>query len=175
MVINMTKIRINNDQYTTVTRKGNSDDEWDRDDTCTSNSIKGFTVTGDNEYYDLEVPFDIERGVAYFLVIAIYDTGDSFSRTDGQIVYIDMYKSYDKAYRCVDALDKHHQQQVEIMGYRNRGKKKVPRDYKEYSCTIQDETDKEYQFSVPWHGYFESLSSYNIELVTMDMPFSKKY
>ena len=71
-------IRIINKCHTYATRQSDPDDSWDQDDNDTSHNIVGIEIAPDSGYYDISVPFDIERGKEYFLVYGIYSTGDSF-------------------------------------------------------------------------------------------------
>jgi len=144
-------IEIEDDSYTDVTR--DPDSEYDGDDTSTSHHITGFRVKKD--YGDLEVAFTPERGKDYFLVYAIYSTGDSFSHHDGKICFIGFFEDKKLA---------------------DENKKRIEENYKNpgdwnsdnhYSVTLIANSGKEWKMSKPWQGYFERLDWVEVQAVQM--------
>ena len=107
----------------------------DRGTTTTSHQIKGFTVSRDEKSYrDFPVDFEPQYGLAYYLLYAIYTTGDSFGRDHGAgIEYYGLFKP----------------EEVEA-GKRLMAALKANK--KEYSIEHEGKT-----YHCPWTGYFESL------------------
>lgn len=148
----LTKIRIINDSFTSVTRESDPDDKWDRDDTCQSHNIKGFEIVdADRKYgYDFEVPFKIDPEKEYYLVAVYYDTGDSFGRDENVIDMIDLY----------DDINIATEVKRRILDNDNKGS---------YSVTILNPQGKEYQISTSWVGYFEHLNDVEIHRVKLKL------
>src|SRR5210317_84780 len=105
-------ISIEDRQTGGVTRAGDPDDEWDRDDTYTDHNIEGFRAAPeeDSKYFDLVVPYEPEFDKEYYLLYAVYSTGDSFGHDDGSgIEYIGLYteNELDVARENLDRVKKH--------------------------------------------------------------------
>jgi len=132
------EIEIIDDTYTEVTRESDPDEQWDGDDTCTSHDIHGFKI---GKYGDLSVRFEPEYDKTYFLLYATYSTGCSFSQHEGEIEYVDLYEDENVAWENYRRLDKHGEG---------------------YSAKLLHESGKEYTFSIPWIGYFESLQDLEV-------------
>lgn len=146
----MNFIRVLKDSYTEVTREADPDDELDQDSTFTTTVFHGLSVVKRDEYSDLAVSFDLEEGKDYFLVVASYTGGDSFSEDEGIIKFIDLYVDEEKAKETVKVLLDHFEQ------------------YDEDTCysvspvTLTREEGELYPFWPPWCGYFERLEEISI-------------
>ena len=105
----MTNLRINDNSYTEVTRPRDPNDRWSGEKTYTSHDIESFRVVDDNDYDDVSVAFDIEEGRDYYLLYTIYSTGDSFSRHDGAIKFIDLYETKEMAEENRQRIVKHYE------------------------------------------------------------------
>lgn len=148
----MTKIEIIDESYTMVTRHGDPNDEWDGDDTETSHHITGFRVLK-NGYSDLEVDFKLTPGKPYYLLYAIYSTGDSFHHEEGKIEYIGLYKSLKDAEVNQKLIEKHYKETNESN----------PRNFDSmFSVELISPSGVKYKQHVPWNGYFESLTSVEV-------------
>lgn len=137
------KIKINYDRHEYVTREADPEDNWDRSDTAADISIHG--VEAADRYHDIDVPFDVETGVVYYLVWADYDTGDSFGRDCNRVEFIDLFKTEELAENCAA----------------------IARDVKGYTYIFKRENGRDCAQSVPWNGYFESLNAINVEAVEL--------
>lgn len=141
--------------YTDVTRQS-SGDQYDRDDTSSSHNIEGFhaALETDNTYFDLTVPFEPEFGKTYYLLYAVYSTGDSFGHDAGHgIEYIGFYRD--------EELDvaKENQRRIETHA-RNA------RSPQSYSITLKTPSGgRTFDQTTPWVGYFESLDYTEIESI----------
>jgi hypothetical protein len=144
-------IKVIDDTYTKVTRPHDPEDQWSGEDTYTSHSIEGIEIVKKNEYYDLETEFKILPNKDYYLLYAIYSTGDSFSHHEGKIDYIYLYKTASKAEAAKTILENHDTES---------------KDWDErFNKTIKTEKGKNLKLYISWAGYFESLTSVNIEMV----------
>jgi len=125
-----------------VSRSADPNEEWDGDDTWESHSPQAWEIS-QNTYYDVIYPGTVKRGEDLYLVYAIYNTGDSFSRSDGQLDVIDAFKSVLNARKCADAAGK-------ATGH---------------SFSYQNDFGQPASHHTTWIGYFESLTGiYSVKL-----------
>jgi hypothetical protein len=114
-----------------------------RGTTSTSHMIKGFVATHDEKSYrDFPVDFEPQYGVAYYLLYAIYSTGDSFGHDEGaEIEYYGLFKpdEVEAGKRLMAALKANK---------------------KEYSIEFEGKS-----YHCPWTGYFESLDELELSPV----------
>ena len=142
----ITRINVIDEVFYGVSREGDPNDTWDRDSTYEDHNVTGIRVV--EGYSDLEVGFTPEPNKDYWLLYGIYSTGDSFGTDDGRISYVDLYEDRGVAEENAKRLRKH-----------NEGNEDC------YSCKLIHESGKEYQFHVPWKGYFERLSYLEVKAV----------
>lgn len=146
---NYMKIEVINESCTFSTRERDESDSWDRGNTDTNNYIKGIIIPENERYYDLDTEFDVELGKEYYLLYAEYGTGDSFGSDGGQISFILLYKTLEKALVAQSILEV----------------------AKGYSAVIKTEDGKDLTYSIPWNGYFESLDKIDVEFVRLDTSY----
>ena len=165
-----TKIRVNDIATGGVSRYGNPDDRWDGDDTWVDHAIDSISVV--ETYGDLEVGFDINRDQIYYLLYAIYSTGDSFSSREGEIEYVGLYQDEDVANENLKRIERHHDthEKINRRSYHltERQKKEIKRlskNFSEHTIMLVTEDEVEYQIHVPWHGYFERLTEVTVKRV----------
>lgn len=152
-----TAIRIVDITQTVITRPRDPDDKWDGDDTYTSHHIQGFLpVKGEKEFRDLDIPFKVSKDKTYYLLYVIYSTGDSFHHEEGCIEFIDLYQTKDKAEIAAKAIEKHYEKNKEY----NIGKDR-------YSLPLTRDDLSKIVVCPPWIGYFDRLTSVNVESVTL--------
>ncbi len=147
----MINIKINDMSHCEVTRERDPNDRWSGEDTYTSHNIESFNVIDDDDYCDISVGVDIENGKDYYLLYAIYSTGDSFSRYEGEITLIDLYQNREFAEANRKVLTDHL---------------KIESGKKEYIATLLLEDGRAYPFHVPWKGYFEHLNEICVERIS---------
>jgi hypothetical protein len=119
-----------------------------------SNHITGFRIVDRKGYNDFVVPFKIEPNTPYYFLYVIHTDGDSFSSETGLIHYIDMYRSEKLAKENAKRIkDKHDR-------YEKRGA-----SFSEtYTVELINDAGKKYNTSTsPWSGYFNSLTSVEVE------------
>lgn len=151
------RLKIDFDRYEFVTRSADSEDQWDRDDTCTDWTARNIElVTSDKAYFDVIAPFEVKLGDSLIVVYAIYSTGDSFGHDErGCKEIIDVFKSPEKAADCVRAIE------ATQNGYN---------DYSEKSAEwIREDGSQGKLDYVPWNGYFESLDGVYAELLAVKL------
>lgn len=120
------------------------DDEWDRADTSSTHYIDGFEV--ESKFYDLSVNFEPDYDSTYFLLYAVYSTGDSFGHDHAaSIEYLGLFENYETA--------ELNMKRVEAMT-----------DFG--SCTLLTDLGMDYDVYIPWFGYFESLNYIRIERIS---------
>ena len=170
----MAYVEVIDDAYTYVTRHA-TEDQWDCDDTCTDHSIRGVRQVKKGRYHDLAVGFDLDRDKTYYLLYATYGTGCSFCHQDGEIVFIDLFEDEDAAEANRKRLEEHNRIENQLNSRYYYGqqlskaeRKKLEKTHQSYTATLMSECGQEYQFHVPWHGYFERLDNIEVEAVLVE-------
>lgn len=144
-------IEIIDDSFRTETSAADPNDSWDRGNTQTDHNIEGFYAADEKEgkYYDLVLPYEPEFNKEYYLLYAVYSTGDSFGHDEGAgIEYIGLYK------------------ESEISIARENKRKIEEFDGNDYHIMMKDPNGKEFQQGTPWQGYFEHLNYVDIKSIT---------
>lgn len=149
----MPYIRVIKYSYTDCTRTADPDEEYDGDDYQTSHDVTGFKVVKKSECYDGSVSFTPKKRVRYYLVHVIYDTGDSFSQDNGKFEFIGLYESKAFAQNIKNKIIEHNELLKDT--------------YDDLPIHLTTEDGKEYQFTVPWQGYFEHFVSVEINEVQL--------
>jgi hypothetical protein len=154
----MNTIRVINKTHTHITRHRDPNDEWDADDISIDNNITGIEIVTDEKYYgDLDVPFEVKPNQTYYLLYAIYGTGDSFCHSDGNIDYIELYEDINLANSSAQMIADDY--------------KSYEKDHNSYSCEILNSQGNIFKMSCPWKGYFESLEDVDVIPVNVKKKF----
>ena len=74
--------------YTEVTREADPDDEWGANDTATTWYVNGITLSDDDGQHALPADFPVEVGDRVYVVYAVYSTGDTFHRAEGEYLEV---------------------------------------------------------------------------------------
>lgn len=152
------RVYINYNTHTELTREPDSSDSWDRGSTSSSHEILGLVLNSNDCSFlseRLDIDFDVHAGENYYLLYAVYDTGDSFGHDDDRgIEFIDLFKSEEKADKAYEV---------------------ICRDSKQPRIYIETETGKTHNFYAPWNGYFESLSYVEVKPVSLLMYKRKNF
>jgi hypothetical protein len=143
----MAYVSIDETAHSYVTTAADPEDSWSADSTHTDHFINGFTMSGNS---GLPVGFTPVADKDYFLVYALYTTGDSFSSHSGELEYIGLYQSAEFAYNIKQKLESHD----------DAGETR-------YNIDLTTEDGREYTLCIPWIGYFESLDSITVEVVRL--------
>lgn len=98
-------IRILKESTTEVTRESDTTDPWDKDDVEYNHTIFGFEVEPDGMYWDF-IMSNNPKGKTLYLVYVLYNTGDSFSRSDNCIELIGLYEDLEDAVKVQTAIEK---------------------------------------------------------------------
>jgi len=147
----MTNISIVTDYEKRITRRADRNDAYDRDDTATDHTIMGFEVVGDDSYKDFSVSFNPVPDRDYYLLMVIYDTGDSFGRDAGQLSLIDLYENQEMAADAAKAIRAH-----------------ANNDDYDFNLKLIAENGVERSLYTPWKGYFESIQSIEVRAIRMN-------
>lgn len=119
-------------------------------------------VEDEKKYADLETEFDVEFSKIYFLLLVIYNTGDSFSHEEAAGV------DFVELYRDVEAAEK---MALEIRRHDDACSRWT--DEKEYDLEITLDNGNRMKYnSAPWLGYFESI--HDIRLVPVRLTIEEK-
>lgn len=168
-----TKIEVEADIHGYVTRHGDREDRWDRDDTAQDVSITGIKIVDEKGYGDLEVNYVVDPNKEYYLVLVNYDTGDSFGRDEGQVCYVDLFESKEKAQALVDAIyndkmgyPKYFDHEMALEAQKKQDKKdgkKVEKSKPKYEVVNQvkyllDDGTEATCYTGTWKGYFEHFN-----------------
>lgn len=68
------------------------------------NDIEIYGIKLSDEYFDISVPFEVNKGDIVHLVYVSYETGDSFGHESGRHEYIAAYKTKEEAEKVVNLL-----------------------------------------------------------------------
>lgn len=140
----MSKTEIHADYDNFVTNCGGSDpdDEWSRDSTSTTWSVNGLTV-GSGNYHGLYLDGEVSPGDQVWLVWAVWSDGDSFGHdADARIDFVTVHRDEETARLNAELL---------------RNVNEDDQSYGHKVILILDD-GTELPYTVPWLGYFESLS-----------------
>jgi hypothetical protein len=145
-----TYLRVNSERREYVTRQGDPEDRWDRDDTSTDWNFRNVYIVDENASWDFCLPFEVKQGDDVWVVAAIYSTGDSFGRDDRACVeYIDAFMDKHKARECARLAD------ASQKGWNDHEDKKVE--------WVREDGSAGKLGYVPWNGYFEVLDEVRCE------------
>lgn len=153
------KIKIIDSVTTTVIRKRNYDVQYSGEETSESHDIQGFKLVENKGYQDIELDFDpLIKGI--FLVYVSYDTGDSFSRHEGKICFVDAFENSEDAHAVAKAI-------VE-------NKEKRDKDEFEPVSVFLPVENKTIKICVStWKGYFERFNY--VEVMHLKEQDSNRY
>lgn len=161
-------VRVLADHDTSITQHANPDDKWSSDSTSTDVHIKGVEFVGEDEYWDLVVPFAPKSGEEYFLVYVNYDTGDSFSHHAGHVMYLDLFKSAALADELAKKIKEDTSRPYDFSSPK-KGQNSRPN-------TVQYKWDDGQTvdcYTATWKGYFETFNHVAVESVSVK--YSRKY
>jgi len=161
-------IKVVKEKHIHVTRHAERDERWDRDDTSSDWDVLGIQLVPEEGVGDLYVNFPIEINKTYWLVYAVYNTGDSFGRDEnGALEEIEIYKDETMALDCAREIRKHADMYSVYERTYYRPKMKRPKDFDSYILVVIGNDGKELEVHAPWNGYFESLSYVEVRPVTI--------
>lgn len=152
-----TRVWIKLDQHSESTREASSDDSWDRGDTSTSWYVQGATMRENDRssYYSAEYEGDLKPGDIVHLLYVVYSTGDSFGHDhNAQFDFVGVYKNHDVAAANRAELEKFSDRNFSYEDGGNNAK-------------LKTDDGQEYDYYVPWLGYFESLGYIEIHSCTL--------
>ena len=146
---NPINVSIEKTSYHTVTDEADPNDEWSCDSTDCHHDVGSLREVKDRGDF-IFTPNKIQD--EYFLVYATYSTGDTFHSEGGCFQPIAIYSDYQSAEKTKSRLEDWT---------------KEKKDESEYNTIIQLEDGsggfKDFQFHVPWIGYFEHLEEIEIK------------
>jgi hypothetical protein len=172
-------LKVDHEIYTDVTRERDPTDKWSGEDTTSSHSVNGLSVS--TEYPDVTACFPVEAGDTVFLVFAVYSTGDSFSHhEDGQIVFVDVFETFDVAEQAAKALRAHNDWYKKLherwTPMTTQERKELAKQYKsEYTAQIFREDGSAMDVHVGWNGYFERLSYIEVKQLNVNAMSRGRY
>jgi hypothetical protein len=112
----------------------------------------------------------LEKGEQYYLVYAVYSTGDSFHHEEGCVAFVDLFKTAEKAEACAKAINDHYllTDNGDQYPYKTAAqlKKLRPKGYSEWTVPYKNEADVETTAHTSWCGYFDRLTNVVVERVT---------
>lgn len=172
----MVHVRVNDNVVGGVSRYADPDSDYDRDDTWQEHYIESISQADENQFYDLTVEFDLDPKCEYYLLYAIYSTGDSFGHDEGRIEFVGLYENSYAANENMRRIEAHYEtyRQLNDRWYHSSKQmsktelKNLEKNFDSYSVTLIANDGREYKVSVPWTGYFESLTDVRVETVLVD-------
>ena len=139
----MHKLKVENDATGDSWRE---DKEWGSWEENTCNHVEGIRLAKENDYSDVVADFEVKSGDIVYLVFAEYGSGDSFGHSSGNIEYIAVFKTKEKADFLKYSLEQ-------------REKKK---DDNKFTFEYETESGTIIQNHCPWDGYFERLEGITV-------------
>jgi hypothetical protein len=138
------KVSLDLDGRSEVTREADLDDKWSGEDTYTFWNFRGLTRKAG--YWDtFEIPKAWE-GKEVFVVWVVYSTGDSFSHSEnGSSEGIGIYSTLEEAQGVKEMIEADDKAKSHACGY-------------SFSLVLPSGQ----KLSTPWKGYFESLTTVEI-------------
>ena len=124
---------------THVSRERNPDDEWDADDTDTSWTVYGVTIKETDGPHALPAG-DIKAGDTVYVTYAVYSTGDTFHRDNGEYLEVLSFN------------------QIRDFAEQNRNSAASKGD-----LIVKFDNGNTIHRHRPWDGYFESLDYVNVQ------------
>lgn len=144
----MSKIQVIDQVSTDVIRFADPKEKYDGDDIYQNHFIRKIKIV-ENDYYDLDVGFEVEKGKSYFLVVVFYDTGDSFSRRENLVCFQDLFIDLKKAEALQSIIRKDAQNEKQTnVKYQNENGTWIP------------------LLTSTWKGYFEHFR--DCEIIAVD-------
>jgi hypothetical protein len=132
-------------------------DEWSRDNTSTSWTVRGLSLGED--HHGLSLEGEVQQGDVIWLVYAVWSDGDSFGRDDGaRIDFISVHRSELIAQENVDRL-------IGVGSDTGYGHQ-VPLELDDHTILL---------YTVPWLGYFESLDYVRCEGFVVGQENNRRY
>lgn len=137
-----TTLYLDYDTHVEVTRERDPNDEWSGEDTSTDWTFGDVTLRKPKTLgMSFPVEFDVELGDTVYVVVAIWSTGDSFSRdVRGRAEIFGIFDNLKDAfdYQAVLEATEHNEYDHSRDSWRTG------------------------MISYPWYGYFESLDSVTV-------------
>jgi len=153
---------------TWVTRERDDSDEWDNDDTSTDVTVLGVETEKERRestmYRDIVVPFEVVPGKDYYLVYVTYSTGDSFHHEEGEVNYVELFETREKAEKLAQIINVHYSFSGNEQRWSDKGTK-APKGYSEHELTYHNEEGREMKLYVNWTGYFERMTCVTVQKV----------
>jgi hypothetical protein len=154
-------LHLDADGYTEVTREADPDDQWSASDTATTWHVNGISLSDRDGHQAMPADFPVEVGDTVHAVYAVYSTGDTFHRADGEYLeIISFHKDANVASKNLAGLN----------ARRDHGS--AGNDYK---MTITYDSGATVERHCPWDGYFESLDYVSMSTFTVTDGGSKRY
>lgn len=178
----MTTVYVKYDQHCEVTRERDPEDQWDNNDLSYSTYVDCLTLSVDKHLWrprfeQIEVCFDIKEEVPYYLLYVTYSTGDSFHLEYGHVEFVGLYKSEKVAKENAHRIQEHNEKynlcdqgqwrRTPLTAEQKRMCKKFNKSRGALTLLfeIEGEQIKEHEIYAPWQGYFERLTSVNVQVV----------
>jgi len=112
-------------------------------------------IVNSDQYYDLQVPFEIDEDTTYYLIVVEYTTGDSFNTDPGNFCNVEMYIDRELAYENAQKIRDHDDNKQDGI----------------LELTMQN--GKQVRSPKPWIGHFESLDNIFVYPVTIGKQVKK--
>lgn len=127
-------------------------------------SVQGIEVVKEKDWYDVVTDFAVKKNVQYYLLYAVYETGDSFGRDGGRTEWIGLYRDFHLAQAQAEKIEQHANE------YDRRGQSSSDA----YTVKIVADNGTEYPLHTPWNGYFEHLQYVSVEGVMINRRYRSR-
>jgi hypothetical protein len=148
-------VKIDRTEREYITRERDHTDEWDADDIAWENTIRGFEVVDKHGGWDF-VLNENPTGKTYYLVYALYSTGDTFHHEEHRLCLVSMFAHMEDAKAVLKAIEK---------DYNSYDRYAAWNQVKPLSVVLPKDGRTENIYTGTWKGYFERLEQVCIESI----------
>jgi len=119
---------------------------FDESDICWHHNIKGIKIVNDQEYFDGFFDSELKNNKDYYLLYALYKTGDSLSEENNVFECIGLYENKNDA--------------LKMRNYILKNDNRSP-------LIIKNNKGNNEKIYAPWYGFYESLIDIKVEKVNL--------
>ena len=102
-------------------------------------SVRGLLLCKKDSYWDVIADWDVKLGEDVWLVYVQYGSGDSFGHSRGNVEYVGVWKTAEKAYKVAEQIRKNDNNKEDGLKYETESGKVIDESF------------------TSWNGYFEHI------------------
>ena len=136
--------------------------EWETIKNCQLTKIsRNKALLGKYDFSAYKVNDEVYNAQNLYVVVVIYSSGDTFGRSEGELAVAFVTENSEEAIECRDAILEQEEYEYENRySHRNKTGKKP-----KWDDVFRDHPKSVCNGYAPWSGYFEHVTSVNIEFL----------